>query len=100
MAPAQDLFPEQASAQGVARTDQVRGTSRFAGAAIWFLAAPTVHAPAQAFGPLQVTMHELPAQVIEPAHDFGFGTCNVAASGLPQSSPPAQPFGPQVIGRA
>ena len=50
----------------------------------------------QAFAPLQVTVHELPAQLIERAHDFDPAHVMSQPVALLQSTPPAQPFCPQV----
>jgi hypothetical protein len=50
----------------------------------------------QAFCPLQVTVHEVPEQLIEPAHDLDFAQVTSQPVALLQSTPPAQPFCPQV----
>ncbi len=59
--------------------------------------APLFTSLPQAFGPLQVTVHELPAQLIEPAHDLDLAQVMSQPVAWLQSIPPAQPFCPQVI---
>ena len=51
----------------------------------------------QAFEPPQVTMHELPAQLIEPAHELESVHAMSQPMAWPQSIPPAHPDCPQVI---
>jgi hypothetical protein len=97
MAPAQDSFPEQDSAQESPEQTRSEPQAASPAQAIWFLAAPLFTRPAQAVRPLQVTVHELPAQLIEPAHDLDPAHVTSQPVACPQSIPPAQPFGPQVI---
>jgi hypothetical protein len=51
----------------------------------------------QAFLPLQVTVHELPEQLMEPPHDPDSAHVMSQPVALAQSTPPAHPFCPQVI---
>jgi hypothetical protein len=51
----------------------------------------------QAFVPLQATVHKLPLQLIEPAHEFDSTHAMSQPAASPHSIPPAHPFCPQVI---
>ena len=51
----------------------------------------------QAFVPLQATVHELPLQLIEPAHEFDPTHATSQPTAWGHSIPPAHPLGPQVI---
>jgi hypothetical protein len=53
--------------------------------------------PPQELGPLHFRVHRLPAQLIAPAHDPGLAQVMSQPVAWPQSTPPAQPFCPQVI---
>jgi hypothetical protein len=61
------------------------------------LPALLVTPPAQVFFPSQVTAHELPAQLIVPAHDLGSEHAMSQPAALLQSIPCAHPPCPQVI---
>ena len=51
----------------------------------------------QAFIPAQATVHELPAQLIEPAHELDSVQAMSQPAARPQSIPFAHPSCPQVI---
>jgi hypothetical protein len=61
------------------------------------LAAPVVTPPLQALFPAHATVHELPLQLIEPAHEFDSEQAMSQLSAWPQSIPFAHPSCPQVI---
>jgi hypothetical protein len=67
---------------------------------ISFLAAALVTPFLQAFAPPQATVHELPVQLIEPAHELESVQPMSQPADWSQVIPPAHPSCPQVIWQA
>jgi hypothetical protein len=53
--------------------------------------------PWQEFVPLHATLHALPEQLIDPAHELDCAHVMSQPAAWPQSTPPAHPSCPQVI---
>ena len=96
-APAQDPYPEQVNAHKSPEQTTSEAQAPSPPQVIWDLAATLDTPLLQALFPPQFTAHEVPAQLIEPAHDPESMHATSQPAALLQSTPPAHPSCPQVI---